>query len=52
VMMLLMHWCCWCADAADTLCCWWAHAADALMRCWCWWYAVINSNPNWCTSPS
>ena len=43
--MLLMRWCCWCADAAyfvdalmrwcaDTLmrwCCWWANTADVLM---------------------
>ena len=48
--MLLMHWCCWCADAdaaADALmllmhwCCWCADAADALMLLmrWCCWCA-------------
>ena len=44
--MLLMPWCCWCADVADALmllmpwCCWCADAADSRMLliprcCWC-----------------
>ena len=49
-MLLLMRWCCWCADAdaaADALmllmrwcrcCCWCADAADALIP-WCCWCA-------------
>ena len=41
-LMLLMHWCCWCAAAA--------YAADALMLlirwcCWCCWCCWCS----WCT---
>ena len=38
-LMLLIRWCCWCANAADALllmllmrwCCWWADTADELI---------------------
>ena len=52
-LILLMRWCCWCADAADALmllmlwCCWCADAADAadaliLLTLWCCQFLTVS----------
>ena len=59
MLMLLMRWCCWCADVADAMlllmllrCCYWsADAADALlllMYCCCWCIDAANVLMHWC----